>query len=129
MSEHEEIAALLHHLGHPVRLRIALLLQATQLTVSQLEEHLQIKQPNLSQHLAVLRKSGMVQSVREAKSVTYTLATGLPQRLTAAIVALLQDSAPPASAPVALPESETSHMPHAAGDELVFATIKYPERS
>lgn len=62
MSEtrRQETAPLLRLLGHPVRLHIALQLHQQPQTVSALEMQLNIRQPNLSQHLAVLRAAGLL---------------------------------------------------------------------
>lgn len=43
-------------------------------TVGEIEELLDIHQPNLSQHLTVLRKNGVVQTRREGRNVYYSLA-------------------------------------------------------
>lgn len=125
MTENPEtLASYLKLLGHPIRLQTALLLFTQPRTVSDLEQLLQVRQPNLSQHLAVLREAGLLHSVREAKSVTYTISHGLPQRLIAALSAL---DTPNDSAGMPPPtERQKQSAPQHAGDELVFATVRFP---
>jgi ArsR family transcriptional regulator len=58
----ERKAQLLRVIAHPTRLKIIerLAAEAEPLCVSDLEPDLGIPQPNVSQHLAVLRKAGVV---------------------------------------------------------------------
>ena len=58
----ESKAQLLRVIAHPTRLKIIerLATEAEPLCVSDLEPDLGIPQPNVSQHLAVLRKTGVV---------------------------------------------------------------------
>ncbi|MCU5772445.1 metalloregulator ArsR/SmtB family transcription factor [Erwiniaceae bacterium BAC15a-03b] len=121
----EDMAALLRLLGHPIRLNVALILFQQPQTVSELEEKLQIKQPNLSQHLAVLREAGLVWSNREAKSVTYAISKGMPQQLVMALSGLLRGDHAAANAPAASYTEEKIERP-GQGDELVFATVTFP---
>lgn len=125
MTENLEIlASYLKLLGHPIRLQTALLLFTQLRTVSDLEQLLQVRQPNLSQHLAVLREAGLLRSAREAKSVTYAINHGLPQQLIAALSAM---SSPTAAASMPPPAEHQRHStPQHAGDELVFATVRFP---
>ncbi|SEO79274.1 ArsR/SmtB family transcription factor [Actinacidiphila rubida] len=63
-------------LGHPVRIRILELLQDGPKPVRDLLASIEVERSNLSQQLAVLRRSGIVTSVREADTVVYSLAGG-----------------------------------------------------
>jgi ArsR family transcriptional regulator len=63
-------------LGHPVRIRVLELLQAGPMPVRDLLAAIAVEPSGLSQHLAVLRRSGLVTSAREGSSVVYTLAGG-----------------------------------------------------
>lgn len=56
--------------------RMLLLCQLAQgeMCVSDLEEQLQIRQPTLSQQLAVLRSEGVVNTRREGKNIYYSVA-------------------------------------------------------
>lgn len=63
-------------LGHPVRIRVLELLQNGPVPVRDLLGELEIEPSNLSQQLAVLRRSGIVVSIREGSTVSYALAGG-----------------------------------------------------
>ncbi|GAA3842265.1 ArsR/SmtB family transcription factor [Streptomyces phyllanthi] len=63
-------------LGHPVRIRVLELLQNGPVPVRDLLSEIEIEPSSLSQQLAVLRRSGIVVSVREGSTVSYSLAGG-----------------------------------------------------
>jgi DNA-binding transcriptional ArsR family regulator len=70
----ERTAYVLKCVAHPVRISIIdLLEQQDQLTVSQLQEVLQIEQSLLSHHLTNMRDKGIVETRREGKHVFYFL--------------------------------------------------------
>ncbi len=126
MSEHvETLATYLKLLGHPIRLQTVLLLLTQPRTVSELEQLLQVRQPNLSQHLAVLREAGILCSAREAKSVTYTIDPGLPQQLIAALAGL-DNAAAPRTVTHAEPAPMVNLPAQQGGDELIFAKVRFP---
>jgi len=60
-------------LSDPKRLRIIHELRGTERSVNQLAEDLGMKQSNTSQHLAILRKTGIVVPRREGNMVYYSL--------------------------------------------------------
>jgi ArsR family transcriptional regulator, arsenate/arsenite/antimonite-responsive transcriptional repressor len=61
-------------LGHPVRIRVLELLQDGPMPVRDLLAAIEIERSSLSQQLAVLRRSGIVSSVRDGDTVVYSLA-------------------------------------------------------
>jgi ArsR family transcriptional regulator len=63
-------------LGHPVRIRVLELLQDGPLPVRDLLASIEVEPSNLSQQLAVLRRSGIVTSSRDGSTVVYQLAGG-----------------------------------------------------
>nr|WP_275402788.1 metalloregulator ArsR/SmtB family transcription factor [Streptomyces sp. SID10853] len=63
-------------LGHPVRIRVLELLQEGPLPVRDLLAAIEIEPSNLSQQLAVLRRSGIVNATRDGSTVVYELAGG-----------------------------------------------------
>ncbi|NSW53819.1 MAG: winged helix-turn-helix transcriptional regulator [Anaerolineae bacterium] len=73
----EEINTLHHHicyaLREPVRILILYLLGEQGRYVNEISELLDIPQPTVSRHLAVLRGRGMVRTERQGTSVFYTL--------------------------------------------------------
>ncbi|WP_029552144.1 ArsR/SmtB family transcription factor [Thermocrinis jamiesonii] len=67
----EEWVELLRALAHPVRLRILSALIEGRQCVKNLSELLKISQPNVSQHLGILRSKGIVGCKREGSLVCY----------------------------------------------------------
>jgi len=60
-------------LANPKRLEIIHLIRDRELTVSDLEEMLDMRQANLSQHLMVLRENGLVKTRRDGTYIFYSL--------------------------------------------------------
>ena len=75
-SETERIrfAAVGRALADPKRLCVLESLAAGELSVSDLSVHVGCQVPNMSQHLAVLRRAGLVTTRREGNTVYYSLA-------------------------------------------------------
>jgi len=67
-------AEVLKTLASPRRLEILHRLAQSPCEVGRLAEELGLSQPNVSQHLAVLRSAGVVESVRDGREVRYRLA-------------------------------------------------------
>ncbi len=80
-----EVANLLKTLSHPARLMIVCTLVEREYSVGALEEKLDIHQPHLSQHLTVLRGSGIVETRREGKQIFYSLTEEKAAQLVAAL--------------------------------------------
>jgi DNA-binding transcriptional ArsR family regulator len=87
----ESVATVLRALSNSSRLRITLALLHAELSVATLEESLEIKQPNLSQQLAELRKAGILEARRSAKSVFYSIADSNVRDVIALIAANIGD--------------------------------------
>jgi ArsR family transcriptional regulator len=60
-------------LGHPVRVRMLELLRDGNLTVGELRELIDIDSSSASQHLAALRRLGLVEATKEGTSVRYAV--------------------------------------------------------
>jgi ArsR family transcriptional regulator len=60
-------------LGHPARIRVLELLSEREHAVAEMLPEVGIEAANLSQHLAVLRRAGLVATRREGSSVVYSL--------------------------------------------------------
>ncbi|MDX3103457.1 ArsR/SmtB family transcription factor [Nonomuraea angiospora] len=73
---YEAKAELFRLLGHPVRIRVLEMLQDGPMPVRDLLAAMEVEATGLSQHLAVLRRSGMVTAQREGATVVYALAGG-----------------------------------------------------
>lgn len=65
---------LLKALAHEGRLMLLCLLAERERSVTELEELLGLRQPNISQQLARLRLDGLVETRREGKAIYYSLA-------------------------------------------------------
>lgn len=93
-SAHEEMAAhaagaaqMLKALGNEQRLLILCNLLGGPLSVGELHQRLALSQSALSQHLALLREAGFVETRREAQTIHYSLPDGPATR----VLALLED--------------------------------------
>jgi DNA-binding transcriptional ArsR family regulator len=69
-----EAATVLRTLGNPDRLLLLCQLSQGERSVGELEELLGLRQPSLSQQLAVLRAEGLVQTRRDGKRMFYSIA-------------------------------------------------------
>ena len=88
MHEHAaEAAQLLKALGNEQRLLILCNLLERPLSVGELNEKVDLSQSALSQHLALLRQAGLVETRREAQSIYYSLPSGPVIR----VMALMQE--------------------------------------
>lgn len=66
-------AELLKALSHPKRLEIIQLLRLRKLTVTDIQLMLDLPQANLSQHLQILRKAGVVKTEKKGKNIIYQI--------------------------------------------------------
>ncbi|MDW8296930.1 MAG: metalloregulator ArsR/SmtB family transcription factor [Raineya sp.] len=70
----KKVTAFLKAMAHPIRMDIVnLLLQNSQMTVSEICESLDLEQSLTSHHLANMRNSGVLASKREGKNIQYML--------------------------------------------------------
>ena len=83
----EAASAFMKSLANPNRLMIACALLDGERSVGDLETDLGLRQPSLSQQLAELRESGVVEARREAKQVFYRISD---QRVVALLATLHQ---------------------------------------
>lgn len=65
---------LLKAMSHPKRLEIVHLLRGQELSVTQIQDMLDLPQANLSQHLQILRQANIVETKRKGKQIFYKLA-------------------------------------------------------
>ena len=75
-AQADAAADLLKALANPQRLRILCLLIEGERSVSQINEQVPLSQSALSQHLAVLREKGLVDTRKQAQTVFYRVAEG-----------------------------------------------------
>ncbi|MEO8000597.1 MAG: metalloregulator ArsR/SmtB family transcription factor [Arenimonas sp.] len=71
-----EASSLMKAMSNEQRLLILCLLFDNELSVSDLQARIELSQSALSQHLAVLREAGFVNTRREAQTVFYSLPKG-----------------------------------------------------
>lgn len=67
-------ADILKTLAHPRRLEMAHLLAEGPMTVGRMADRLALAQPNVSQHLALMRAAGVVEAERDGREIRYRLA-------------------------------------------------------
>jgi ArsR family transcriptional regulator, virulence genes transcriptional regulator len=82
-----EAAGLLKVLGNEQRLLILCNLLEGPKTVGELNERVDLSQSALSQHLALLREAGILETRRESQSIFYSLPAGPVTRM----MAVMQD--------------------------------------
>lgn len=70
----QNVAGILKQLSNPHRLMILCTLSGNELTVSDLNQHIDLSQSALSQHLAKLRESNIVSTRRESQTIFYRIA-------------------------------------------------------
>ena len=68
-----DAVSLLKGLANESRLMIVCVLAEGEMSVGQLNQRIKLSQSALSQHLAVLREQGMVQTRRESQTIYYRL--------------------------------------------------------
>lgn len=83
-------------IADPIRLRcLALIGERKELCVCELVSALELPQPKVSRHLAILKSAGLLRDRREAQWVIYSIASGLPDwakmAIDAAIKAMVTD--------------------------------------
>lgn len=75
LAELNQIALALHAIGHPTRLKILCFLGDQERIVNEILDHVGTTQSNVSQHIEVLRKAGVVFSRRSQNRVYCSLQT------------------------------------------------------
>lgn len=84
LTEHADAASqMLKALSNRNRLMVLCILIEGERTVSELLENVPLSQSALSQHLAVLRKDGLVTTRRESQSIYYSIGDEKAARLVA----------------------------------------------
>lgn len=81
MASAEQASRFLKTLSNPNRLLILCILSQGERSVGELEELLKIRQPTLSQQLAILRDEALVETRRDGKQIFYKLASDETERV------------------------------------------------
>lgn len=69
----EEKAEILKALGHPVRLCIVTGLLQYQCNVTKMQQHLNLPQSTVSQHLSILKSKGIIKGQRSGLEICYSV--------------------------------------------------------
>lgn len=91
-----EAARLLKAISNEKRLLILCLLVERECPVGEINHHVALSQSALSQHLAVLREQGLVQTRRDGQTIWYSLAAGPAERVLATLHSIYCAPDPPA---------------------------------
>ncbi|MCP4547981.1 MAG: winged helix-turn-helix transcriptional regulator [bacterium] len=83
--DYDRAGSVFKALGHPTRLRILGMLRGTSACVQRLEMDLGLKQPNISQHLRILKDLGLVDKTRDGQTSCYSINEALVEPLLAHI--------------------------------------------
>ncbi len=82
MAEHAaDAAGLLKALGNERRLMVLCTLAEQERSVGELNQLIPLSQSALSQHLALLRQQGIVETRRESQTIYYSLADGPAEKV------------------------------------------------
>ena len=110
----EKTARILAALSDPIRLRcLALLAGKGELCVCELVQSLDMPQPKISRHLAVMRDAGLLRCRRDAQWVLYSLDPSLEPGLKAVLAAAV---------------SAVAHGSQAKRDVARLAKVSRPQR-
>lgn len=82
---HEEFAALLHAMGHPIRYCIVEGLVEAERDVSTMVNCLDQAQPKISQHLNVLKAAGVIEGKREGARMVYRIRNDAVRKIVGAL--------------------------------------------
>lgn len=86
----KKVALILRALNHKLRQQIIRLIDENEkITVTEIYTHLRIEQSVASQHLAILRKAGIVETSRNGKFIFYSVNTKRVQELNQFVMSLL----------------------------------------
>ena len=69
----EEAAVAMQAMSHPLRIKVLCLLSSCEISVQEIVEAVGTTQGNVSQHLAILKASGMIASRSEGKKMLYRI--------------------------------------------------------
>ena len=79
-KEHEELSHKFRALSHPARVKLVEDLMEKECCVGEMQKCLSISQPNVSQHLKVLKDAGIIRGRREKTRICYSIADDSVQK-------------------------------------------------
>jgi ArsR family transcriptional regulator, virulence genes transcriptional regulator len=118
----DRAAELLKSLGHRHRLLLLCRLLDAERSVTDLSQFLGIRDSTVSQHLALLRREGLVKARREGQTIWYSISSVPAREVLAALYRCFCEGAgaapdaprPPGDAARSVPETEAPSSPRAA---------------
>lgn len=72
-QQYSEITKKLKALAHPARLKIIAILMERECCVGDIQKCMPLSQPNVSQHLGVLKEAGIIVGRREKNKICYKI--------------------------------------------------------
>lgn len=73
VKHYEEISKTFKALAHPARLMLLAYLMKRECCVGEIQKCLSLSQPNVSQHLGVLKEAGLIVGRRERNKICYRI--------------------------------------------------------
>jgi len=73
VQQYKEISQIFKALAHPSRLRLMENLMKRECCVSEIQKCIDLSQPNVSQHLSVLKEAGLIVGRRERNKICYSI--------------------------------------------------------
>jgi DNA-binding transcriptional ArsR family regulator len=73
IDRHTEVSKLLKALSHPARLKLLATLMKRECCVGEIQNCLALSQPNVSQHLGILKRAGVISGTRERNKICYKI--------------------------------------------------------
>ncbi len=72
-KKHEELSIKFKALSHPARLKLVEDLTEKECCVGEIQRCLSLSQPNVSQHLKVLKEAGIIKGRRQGVNICYSI--------------------------------------------------------
>jgi ArsR family transcriptional regulator len=82
----EEMAEIFKALSHPIRLRIVCgLIQKKECNVTKMVTHLNMPQPNVSQHINILKNAEIIEGYRNGNEICYKVTNKIVEKMIQAL--------------------------------------------
>jgi len=82
----EEMAEIFKALSHPIRLRIVCgLIQKKECNVTKMVQHLNMPQPNVSQHINILKNADIIEGYRKGNEICYKVTNKIVEKMIQAL--------------------------------------------
>jgi len=78
----EEMAEIFKALSHPIRLKIVCgLIQKKECNVTKMVQHLNMPQPNVSQHINILKNTDIIEGYRKGNEICYRVTNKIVEKI------------------------------------------------